>query len=92
MHDHSCYIILSVLLYCISVERQICCLLKSLHIYTLELFSLEYTEGELCQNMEMLDIAPTLPKQSMVLEYEETQEAESISRLTLIVGEWVRNT
>ena len=48
--------------------------------------------------MDMSEIAPKLLKQSMpdeysvILEYEGTQEAESISRLTILVGGWVRNT
>ena len=42
--------------------------------------------------MDMSEIAQRLPKQSMpdvylvILEYEKTQEAESISRPTIIVG------
>ena len=48
--------------------------------------------------MVMSELAQKLPKQSMpdeysvILEYEGTQEAESISRLTIIVNGWVRNT
>ena len=98
MHDHSFCNILSVLFYCISVERQIQCLFKYLHISTLELFSLEDTEGESCQKIDMSEIAQKLPKQSMpdvhsvILEYKETQEAELIGKLTIIVIGWVRNT
>ena len=79
-------------------ERQICCLFKSLHISTLGLFSLEDTEGELYQKMIMSELAQKLPKQwmpdkySVILEYEGTQEAESIIILTIIVDGWVRNT
>ena len=53
---------------------------------------LEDTEGELCQRMDMSEIAQQLPKQSIPdvylvnLEYEETQEAELICRYTIIVG------
>ena len=48
--------------------------------------------------MVLSELAQKLPKQSMpdeysvILEYEGTQEAELISRLTIIVGGWVRNT
>lgn len=91
--------ILSVLLYCISVERQIQCLFKSLHISTLEVFLFEDTEEKECQKMDMLEkISQKLPKQSMhnvysvILEYEEKQEAESIGSHTIIDGGWVRNT
>ena len=48
--------------------------------------------------MVMSELAQKLPKQSMpdeysvILEYEGTQEAESISRLSIIVDGWVRNT
>lgn len=98
MHDHSFCNILSVLLYCISVERQIQCLFKSLHISTLEVFLFEDTEEEVCQKMDMPEISQKLPKQSMpnvysvILEYEEKQEAETIGRHTIIDGGWVRNT
>ena len=98
MHDHFCSNILSVLLYCINVESQICFLFKSFLISTLELFSLKDTEGELCQKMDMSEIAQKILNQSMphaysvILKYKETQEAESIGRLTIIVGGWVRNT
>ena len=48
--------------------------------------------------MDMWDISQKLPKQSMpnvysmILEYEEKQEAESIGSHTIIDGGWVRNT
>ena len=47
--------------------------------------------------MVMSELAQKLPKQSMpdeysvILEYEGTQEAESIIILTIIVDGWVRN-
>ena len=59
---------------------------------------LEDTEEEVCQKMDMLEIALKLPKQSMpdeysvILEYEGTQEAESIIILTIIVDGWIRST
>ena len=55
------------------------CLFKYLQISTLELFAIEDTEGELCQEMDMSEIAQKLPKQSMpdvysvILECEVTQ-------------------
>ena len=48
--------------------------------------------------MDMSEIAQKLPKQSMsdvysvILEYGETQEAELINKLTIIVRGGVRNT
>ena len=48
--------------------------------------------------MRSKEIAQRPPKQSMpdlylvILDYKETQEAESISRLTIIVGGLVRNS
>ena len=48
--------------------------------------------------MDMPEISQKLPKQSMpnvysvILEYEEKQEAETIGRHTIIDGGWVRNT
>ena len=98
MHDHSFCKMFSVLLYCISVERQIHCLFKSLHISTFEVFLFEDTEEEVCQKMDMLEISQKLPEQSMpyvysvILEYEDKQEAESIGSHTIIAGGWVRNT
>ena len=98
MQDHSFCTILSVLFYCISVERQIQCLFKYLHISTLEVFLFEDTEEEVCQKMDMPEISQKLPKQSMhnvysmILEYEGKQEAESIGSHTIIDGGWVRNT
>ena len=80
----------------INVERQIQCLFKSLHISTLEVFLFEDTEEKVCQKMDMLE--KYLKKQSMhnvysvILEYEEKQEAESIGSHTIIDGGWVRNT
>ena len=80
----------------INVERQIKCLFKSLHISTLEVFLFEDTEEKVCQKMDMLE--KYLKKQSMhnvysvILEYEEKQEAESIGSHTIIDGGWVRNT
>ena len=56
MNDHFCCNFLSVLLYCVNVERQQRYLFKSLHISTLELFLLEDTEGELCQKIDMSEI------------------------------------
>ena len=97
MHDHFFCNILSVLLYCISKENQIQCLFKYLHISTLEVFSFEDTEEEVCQKMDMPEISEKLSKQSMpnvysvILEYEEKQEAESIGCRTIIDGGWVRN-
>ena len=98
MHDHSFCNILSVLLYCISVERQIQCLFKYLHISTLEVFLFEDTEEEVCQKLDMPEIYQKLPNQSMhnvysmILELEEKQEAESTGSHTIIDGGWVRNT
>ena len=94
----SLFNILSVLLYCISVERQIQCLFKYLHISTLEVFLFEDTEEEVSQKVDMPEISQKIPKQSMhnvysmILEYEEKQEAESIGSHTIIDGGWVRNT
>ena len=98
MHDHSFCNILSVLLYCISVKRQIQYLFKCLHISTLEVFLFEDTEEEVSQKLDMPEISQKIPKQSMhnvysmILEYEGTQEAESIDSHTIIDGGWVRNT
>ena len=50
------------------------------------------------KEMTSKEIAPKLSKQSMadlylvILDYKETQEAESIIRLTIIVGGLVRNS
>ena len=80
----------------INVERQIQCHFKSLHISTLEVFLFEDTEEKVCQKMDMLE--KYLKKQSMhnvysvILEYEEKQEAESLGSHTIIDGGWVRNT
>ena len=47
------------------------------------MFLFEDTEEEVCQKMDMPEISQKLPKQSMpdvhsvILEYEETQEAQS---------------
>ena len=98
MHDHSFCNILSVLLHCISVERQIQCLLEYLHISTLEVFLFEDTEEEVSQKVDMPEISQKIPKlsmhnvYSMILEYEEKQEAESIGSHTIIDGGSVRNT
>ena len=48
--------------------------------------------------MDMPEISQKLPKQSIhnvysvILDYEEKQEAESIGSHTIIDGGWVRNT
>ena len=98
MHEHSFCKMLSLLLYCISVERQIQCLYKYLHISTLEVFLFEDTDEEVCQKMDMPEICQKLSKQSMpyvylvILEYEEKQDAKSIGSHTIIDGGWARNT
>ena len=70
MHDHSFCIFLSILLYCISVKRQIQCIFKSLHISTLEVFFLfEDTEEEVCQKMGLPEISQKLPKHNKNMPY-----------------------
>ena len=60
-------------------------------------FLFEDTKEDVCKKMDMPEISQKLPKQSMhnvysmILEYEEKQEAESRSH-TIIDGGWVRNT
>ena len=72
------------------MERQIQCLFKSLYISTLKVFLFEDTEEEVCEKMDMPEISQKLPEQSMpnvysvIFEYEEKQETESIGRHTII--------
>ena len=90
MHEHSFCDILSLLLYSISVARQIQCLYKYLHISILEVFLFEETDEKVCQKMDKPETSQKLPKQSMpyvylvILEYEEKQEAKSIGSHTII--------
>ena len=57
-----------------------------------------YLKVQLCQRIDMSKMAQKLPKQSMpdvysvILQYKETQEAELIGKLTIIVIGWVKNT
>ena len=53
-----------------------------------------YLKVQLCPRIDMSKMAQKLPNQSMpdVLEYKETQEAELIGKLTIIVIWWVKNT
>lgn len=76
------------------------CLFQSLYTSTVEQFLLKdaYLKVQLCQRIDMSKMAHKLPKQSMpdvysvILQYKETQEAELIGKLTIIVIGWVKNT
>ena len=84
------------------METNSLCLFQSLHTSTVEQFLLKdaYLKVQLCQRIDMSKMAQKLPKQSMpdvhsvILEYKETQEAELIGKLTIIVIAigWVKNT